>query len=594
MKSFFKDKLLSRPTAVIAVMNIVFCILSCVLAGLMNYSFISIALAALLWLACQALIVYLYRNAREDWLSWVKEHWYIFLVLIIVLARNLLTLAQCWMGIDAAGLYARLGVSCTIFTFYGISTFTEMLVFQDYSFAKLFAVQSLLVGMLFNQFFPLFSIADEPRHITTAYEVSNAMLGIKSPKNGMYMRKDDADYYFSFPEYTRDDANNYLAQLAEPLKDGSLVLVEDSAPYNTPDGITAIREKPYPTEMYQYLAPALGITIGRLLKLNTVSTYMLGRLINLIVYTFMITLALHIVPLGKSALYTIALLPMSMQLATSLSRDVFRICIAVMTISLTMYLFYTEKRFLKHRNIATGALVVCSCLLLPVRTFVYSTIALMPLLIYMHRKKWLTEKMAIYAFIAIAVVGILALAVKYLLFPGVIVEEPMKKLTWMDEYRFTIQHFINYPLDLVWLLRNTFWTKTVWYYETMVGSMLGWLDVPLADIAVSAFSIVLLFNTIRRDYEPVTLSNTFRFSVFILSAISAVLMICGMIITWTPITWTAAEGVQGRYFLLLLFPILLSFRGKTFTANEKCDKICISVQFAALVFTSIFMLLRLM
>ena len=125
-------------------------------------------------------------------------------------------------------------------------------------------------------------------------------------------------------------------------------------------------------------------------------------------------------------------------------------------------------------------------------------------------------------------------------------------------------------------------------------TMLGWLDVPLADIAVSAFSIVLLFNTIRRDYEPVTLSNTFRFSVFILSAISAVLMICGMIITWTPITWTAAEGVQGRYFLLLLFPILLSFRGKTFTANEKCDKICISVQFAALVFTSIFMLLRLM
>ena len=351
MKSFFKDKLLNRPTAVIAVMNIVFCILSCVLAGLMNYSFISIALAALLWLACQALIVYLYRNAREDWLSWVKEHWYIFLVLIIVLARNLLTLAQCWMGIDAAGLYARLGVSCTIFTFYGISTFTEMLVFQDYSFAKLFAVQSLLVGMLFNQFFPLFSIADEPRHITTAYEVSNAMLGIKSPENGMYMRKDDADYYFSFPEYTRDDANNYLAQLAEPLKDGSLVLVEDSAPYNTPDGITAIREKPYPTEMYQYLAPALGITIGRLLKLNTVSTYMLGRLINLIVYTFMITLALHIVPLGKSALYTIALLPMSMQLATSLSRDVFRICIAVMTISLTMYLFYTEiaADHLRHR-----------------------------------------------------------------------------------------------------------------------------------------------------------------------------------------------------------------------------------------------------
>jgi uncharacterized membrane protein len=127
----------------------------------------------------------------------------------------------------------------------------------------------------------------------------------------------------------------------------------------------------------------------------------------------------------------------------------------------------------------------------------------------------------------------------------------------------------------------------------MIGSQLGWLNDYVPVVLVRIFGILLVISFFRRSYESETLSVKMRTAMILFSFISILMIIAGMLITWTPITYGAVEGVQGRYFLPILLPILLSFRGNKIIANEKCDIVLICVQFAALVYTMEFMMLRL-
>ena len=189
---------------------------------------------------------------------------------------------------------------------------------------------------------------------------------------------------------------------------------------------------------------------------------------------------------------------------------------------------------------------------------------------------------------------IILMGLKYIVFPGNIVEEPEVWLTWTPELSYTKEVFINHPLFIFTLLKNTFWYRGDYYVKTMLGYQLGWLDINIPDFLVSTFLLLVGASVIRRDYEKKELSPLLRWTMFIFSMIGVCLIILGLTLTWTPVTSIVAEGVQGRYFLPLALPLLLAFRGKSITANEKCDLYCISIQSAALIITSVFILMRLL
>lgn len=591
MNASFTNKVLRSRTAVILGLNLVFCLISeaCVLFG--GSSYLTVGLAALVFMICQAGILFLQRQEIHP-KEWVKEYWFVLIAALLILFRTLITLAQSLSALDIAGAYASLCLKLTIPIFYGIAAMTILMSHKKYSFAKLFAIQAALAGTVFCLIYPMNGIADEPQHMRTAYNLSNILMGIPSDGKTVMMRSDDAAYDLSFPEYDLSDMNAYLEDLSEPLQNSSLVAVTDDMS-SSQSLDYARRPRVFDTEWYQYLMPALGMTVGRLLGLNTISMYLLGRFFNLIFYIAAIAIAIHLMPIGKSALYTMSLLPMSIQLAASVSRDVFRITSAVLTVALTLYLFYNKSEEIRYKKTAIAALIISSVSLLPLRTYVYSLIALLPLFVYIDRKKWIPVKVIRIAVIAISLIAIIALGLKYTLFYGPIVEEPVKPLSWITENRYTIQHFINYPLDFVYLCRNTFWQLSPWYTDTMIGSQLGWLNDYVPVVLVRIFGILLIISFFRRSYESETLSVKMRTAMILFSFISILMIIAGMLITWTPITYGAVEGVQGRYFLPILLPILLSFRGNQIIANEKCDIVLICVQFAALVYTMEFMMLRL-
>ena len=591
MQKLFQD-IAKNKNLLIFIVNTVLCIISSLLCSLMGSLIGAVTISALLFIiGTAALMGGLFREDLS--VSFLKKNWPVVLTPLFSLGCLLLIILRCYKYSAAGGTYSRLGTILGVMMIYMVSIFAELAVNGQWKFEKIFALQAAVFGIVFGMVFPMNTIADESQHMRTAYNLSNIMMGIQSPEDAVMMRQDDADYDFSYTVYNLDDVNRYLKELSEPLKNDTLVPVYEEN--RTPQTLDYAREpRVFKTEWYQYIAPAAGITLGRLLKFNTISMYLLGRLFNLILYITAVWFALKLIPAGKSILYTLSLNPISMQLAASTSRDVFRITSAALVVSLTLYLFFTEKEQIRFRKTAIGALVVSSVLLFPLRSYVYSLIALLPVFLYLYRKKWITGKrIAIFTGVC-TVLFIIAMILKYFVFPGNIVEEPKYLLSWTNEYRYTKEVFINHPLFVFTFLKNTLIARGDYYVKTMIGYQLGWLDLNIPEYLVSAFLILTAVNTFRRDYESHRLSPGLRLTLFVFSWISVALIIMGIAIVWTPVTSPIAEGVQGRYFLPIALPMLLALRGNAITANEKCDIYCICVQFIALILTSSFLITRLL
>lgn len=67
---------------------------------------------------------------------------------------------------------------------------------------------------------------------------------------------------------------------------------------------------------------AIGISLARLLGLNTVSLLYFGRFCNLLFFVAMLYWSMKRIPFGKEVLFGVAVLPMSLHLAASFSYDV--------------------------------------------------------------------------------------------------------------------------------------------------------------------------------------------------------------------------------------------------------------------------------
>lgn len=73
--------------------------------------------------------------------------------------------------------------------------------------------------------------------------------------------------------------------------------------------------------MLVYIFPGLGIAIARILNGSIIDMYILGRIMNLIIYTILVYIAMKILPFKKNIFFVIAFMPFMLLLAASYSAD---------------------------------------------------------------------------------------------------------------------------------------------------------------------------------------------------------------------------------------------------------------------------------
>ena len=169
----------------------------------------------------------------------------------------------------------------------------------------------LALGVTFTYVTPALVAPDEYTHLAAAYELASTWNGqtAADEDGNLLLRECDAAHFG-----TKTGDIGVLAYKNEAI-------AETSEPGN-PDVLTTHSEVKAGQGSGNYLAQALGIRLARAQGKNFYTMLLYGRLANLILYLLLAALAVWLAPTSLRGLFAcVALLPMPLQLAASLSPD---------------------------------------------------------------------------------------------------------------------------------------------------------------------------------------------------------------------------------------------------------------------------------
>lgn len=169
----------------------------------------------------------------------------------------------------------------------------------------------LALGVTFTYVTPALVAPDEYTHLAAAYELASTWSGqtVADEDGNLLLRECDAAHFG-----TKTGDIGVLAYKNEAI-------AETSEP-GSPDVLTTHSEVKAGQGSGSYLAQALGIRLARAQGKNFYTMLLYGRLANLILYLLLAALAVWLAPTSLRGLFAcVALLPMPLQLAASLSPD---------------------------------------------------------------------------------------------------------------------------------------------------------------------------------------------------------------------------------------------------------------------------------
>ncbi|MCI8982688.1 MAG: DUF2142 domain-containing protein [Hungatella sp.] len=435
----------------------------------------------------------------------------------------------------------------------------------------------LFLGTLYLLVLPPLSAPDEVSHYVTAYQLSSRMLGrpsnadtghVLSRAQDMWLQDVGDDYEYEAGE------DGYLRPVAETTENAwplGQTLTEDTYKVIRQQGLGGRRwpsaadngdqlmvsvYPPVVTTAAAYIPQALGISIARVLNLNSICLVYLGRFLNLLFFVAMTFLSIKRLPFGKEVMMGAALLPMTIHLSASFSYDVMIMgCVFYLT-AICLDLAY-EKDRVRLVDVAVLALLMAAagpckmvygvlmglCLLIPVKKFG-------------GWKRWAAAAAGVAAAwgVSMAMVNgqtIVSYAVR-----------TEGDVPWAQEAGYSLTLLLHEPMRLARMFYQTFLWQAEQYHLSMIGAWLGNLDdvLDVPYIAVLLFTGCLLCLAAKKPGESIRFPFGARVWVWVLCGGCAGVILLSMLIAWTPLSSPVISGVQGRYFLPFLPVLLMSLK----------------------------------
>lgn len=271
---------------------------------------------------------------------------------------------------DAVKLYAFKTVIIGVSILLVLGTVWALLWKKWVSYETLFAALVFFFGLLYIFTITIISAPDEQHHYHSAYQLSNYILLQGDTAEQWNSAAAVADYYTGH----KNTSAGYLHLLNDIFaiaESGELMTI------------------PFPRKLsyfVEYLAPAIGIALARILNLNFVCTFLLGRLMNLSFFTACVYLAVKRIPRFKLVLGLIAMFPITLQQAASYSYDAFINGIAFLLIA-SLFKAIWEEGLLSRKDYLY--IFICSVLLAPAK-IVYTLISL--LIWFIPRERFPSKK----------------------------------------------------------------------------------------------------------------------------------------------------------------------------------------------------------
>ncbi len=419
-------------------------------------------------------------------------------------------------------------------------------------YETLFTVIAIVFSLTFWLIITPMSAPDETVHYEYSFQMSNYMMG---EKDHMVF---DEEYqnYGSFAGHLNVSAayERFIKRINRPLSlKGKMVRMNND-----------IEE----TYHICFVPQALGITLARLLKWNMLRTFYLGRLFNLAFYVACVHIAIKKTPVHKLMFGVLATLPVFMQQAASYSYDCYINGLTFVILAFLMKWMHQDELIDNREFIFV---LLANLMIAPVKV-VYGLFTLLFFFVpeknYGSRKNKFFRTLILiapmlYQFIALLFPLLFRILRKIFenLFPASVSAETIDHLTagnavaWRtDGEVYTFSYVMNHPLEaLDIILRTIRYGIKNWFYGSF-GRALSGDSLILPTYLVHSLLAVLVLTMFREEEHTGNL--LFRFLIIAFCVFGGLMIVCGMLISWTEINQEIIEdfggpviqGVQGRYF----------------------------------------------
>ncbi len=414
---------------------------------------------------------------------------------------------------------------------------------------RLFLLCVLVAGISWMCVLPPLTAPDEVVHYSTAYSWSNRMLLEEAvDENGLVrMRAEDARAPIGeLNSHAKSTYRLFYDMLLKPCEDSEMVSF----------GYEPERVGPVP-----YLPQAMGITLGRLCHLGWAGTMLLGRMGNFLFFVVCVYQAIKRLPFGKMIFFTVAMLPMTLELASSMSYDVVPLSLSLLFTAICFQDAFERERVGKRE---VAVLAVLLMLLVPCK-IVYFLLTGLCLLI--PREKFGSRRFYYCSAGIVLFLAVLALMVNNMTILAEYTGSGENYIEWADAPGYTLKMLLMNPMLFLYLFFNTIRTQTGFYWDTMIGKELGALNLPLDNFYILGLSILLFLSALKEEKGAVFLTAWKRLWCLVLCAGVSFLILLSMLLGWTPVGQLYIRGVQGRYFLPILPLFLLTFRNRKFAVT---------------------------
>lgn len=393
------------------------------------------------------------------------------------------------------------------------------------------ALLMLLLGSAYVVGTPPGAVPDEPAHLAKIIRIA---YGAPFGGSGQELLPGLGDIYGPFQGYLHNKAaftkDQLDAQLHAPLH---CERVTSSLPRQA-DGYSPI---PYllPTMAFKATCAAGG-SVGAFLYW--------ARMLNLLAATLLVAFAVRHAAVGKWALFTVALLPMSLFQMASLSVD-------ALTMALGMAWLGLVSGIAGGKLAPARAVPMLWTLSLAVALSKAGAIWILPSLLFCKRAFENTDRSIVPAMLQFVALPFFVHAVWLLATAG-----QAAPLTGVDaavnaaSLRTDPRIFMH-----AWL--NTFFGAQMMALARMLVGSLGWLDVYLSPWVYPVSGVALLAS-LRADGPPQLARPHWVVPLALAFAVASLVMIAlPLFVFWSPAGLGYVQGLQGRYFIITVAWVLV-------------------------------------
>lgn len=418
---------------------------------------------------------------------------------------------------------------------------------------KVFVLLALIFGLIFIILIPPIQSVDEDSHFLKSYLIANGQFFPTTINNNQVFLVPDEIFKFS-----RVDTNivgNLDGKYSfKDMYFGSWLNADYSSKhYQTFSTST--------TNPIAHIIPAAGMFVGRVLfGILHLSNYMtpynylfFGRLASLLFFIFLMYYAIKITPHFKYTFTLLALLPMTLSLASSISYDTPLIALAFLFIACVLNLTYNED----IKIIPMKYIIVFAITFLFFLNVKYVYLPLFFLLLIVPKQKFGARK-DILKFLGLVFGAGVAVFIFVMIVNRILQQGTSSGGSYSSQQ---ISFVLGHPIKTIVIFFRTISHKYLEYITGVVGKF-GWADTnfPLPFVVVYFYSMIVIAFSEGAFFHKFNWKK--HLLVFLISMLVLAGVFGGMYIYWTSypqfggVGARVIEGVQGRYLLPLL-PLLV-------------------------------------